>query len=836
MTIHDTLKQYFGYENFRDGQEALIEGILAGQDVLGIMPTGAGKSMCFQIPALMMDGIVLVVSPLISLMKDQVNALNQSGIGAAYINSSLTDVQIRKALANAANEAYRLIYIAPERLSSYDFMAFAASSPISMITVDEAHCISQWGQDFRPSYAAIPDFISRLAVRPVVSAFTATATEVVRTDIVNLLKLNNPTVLVAGFDRPNLYFDVKKPKNKFNALLEFLRSKGEAAGIVYCSTRKDVEQVCDKLNKAGHTASRYHAGLTDSERHASQDDFLHDKVRVMVATNAFGMGIDKSNVSFVVHYNMPKDMEGYYQEAGRAGRDGEPADCLLLYGGRDVSTNMWLIENGTGAEFLDAETEAALKKRNIQRLQEMTMYCETKECLRHYILSYFGENPEAACGNCINCGEDYETIDITQEAQKMLSCVVRMRERFGANMVIDTLRGAQNARLKNFELHKLTTFGISKKTAAELQEILAFLIMQGYLHKTASGMPIIKLGARAAEVLSKNPPPILMKTAKPAEKPGIAARQQTGPVDRGLLDALKQLRKQIAEEQKLPAFVIFHDSTLIDMSKRRPRDFEELLSVSGVGEVKAARYGRQFLEIINKTAPPAISASQSQSQGPVDIEISHEPVSVSTLAEKINCVLLENDMELTSGLAINNWLVAGGFLVPEKIKDVKLKLPTEKGIKLGITTEEREVRGRVVQMNVFDSNAQKMIADKFLEGLKRRTSTEELKPFNSKDIVIVRKKYICVNELVKNINEELLKSGRQAISAQQINDWLVKNEFLYRLRIHGKNAVLPTQTGIRKGIYAEDIFIRGDITRVALYSSFGQELVVNNLSKIMELP
>jgi len=403
MTIYEALKQYFGYDTFREGQEELICDILAGKDVVGIMPTGAGKSMCFQIPALVMDGITLVISPLISLMKDQVNALTQSGIGAAFINSSLTDGQITKALANAASGAYKLVYVAPERLMTYDFLAFARSVEISMLTVDEAHCISQWGQDFRPSYAKIPEFIAQLDRRPVVSAFTATATPVVREDIVNQLMLTEPTVLVSGYDRQNLFFEVQKPADRFDALLEFLRDKGNRAGIIYCSTRASVEEVCLKLQQKGYAASRYHAGLSDAERRDNQDDFLYDRAQIMVATNAFGMGIDKSNVSYVVHHNMPMNLEGYYQEAGRAGRDGQPADCLLLYSGQDVHTNLWLIDNPRDIEYPDTETELALKERDRKRLKEMTFYAATKDCLRAYILKYFGERPPNFCGNCSNC-------------------------------------------------------------------------------------------------------------------------------------------------------------------------------------------------------------------------------------------------------------------------------------------------------------------------------------------------------------------------------------------------------------------------------------------------
>ncbi|MCL2157952.1 MAG: RecQ family ATP-dependent DNA helicase [Oscillospiraceae bacterium] len=403
MTADETLKKYFGYDSFRAGQKTLIDYIMSGRDVLGILPTGGGKSVCYQVPALMASGMTLVVSPLISLMKDQVNALTRANIAAAFINSSLSERQVALALRNAENRHYKLIYVAPERLQSQSFLAFARSAQIFMVTVDEAHCVSQWGRDFRPSYVKIPEFVAQLRGRPVVSAFTATATPKVQEDIAKLLKLKNPGVLVSGFDRENLHFSVKKPEDKFLGLVEYLKDKKEQSGIVYCSTRSAVEEVCGRLNRHGYKASRYHAGLSGEERQKNQDDFLCDRIKVMAATNAFGMGIDKPNVSFVVHYNMPKDIEGYYQEAGRAGRDGNSAECVLFYGERDVATGVWMIENGSDIEYPDKKTEKRLKSRSHRRLRDMRLYCSTKKCLRRHILKYFGERPKRHCGNCSNC-------------------------------------------------------------------------------------------------------------------------------------------------------------------------------------------------------------------------------------------------------------------------------------------------------------------------------------------------------------------------------------------------------------------------------------------------
>jgi len=614
MTSHEILKQYFGYDSFRVGQEELIGDILDGKDVLGIMPTGAGKSMCFQIPALMMPGITLVISPLISLMKDQVAALTQSGIGAAYINSSLTDNQIAKALSNAASGTYKLVYVAPERLTSYEFVDFARSANINMLTVDEAHCISQWGQDFRPSYAKIPEFIAQLSMRPRVSAFTATATPVVREDILHQLQLNDPTVLVSGFDRENLFFEVKKPDDRFLALMQFLQDKKSRTGIVYCATRAVVEEVCLKLQKQGINASRYHAGLSDKERRDNQDDFLYDRVQIMVATNAFGMGIDKSNVSFVVHYNMPMNLEAYYQEAGRAGRDGEPADCLLLYSGQDVHTSLWMIDNSKDVVYPDLATEMALKERDRKRLKEMTFYCATRDCLRGYILKYFGEKPENYCGNCSNCNAHFETMDVTEESRKIISCVARMKERYGVALIVDVLRGSKNEKVLRWGLDRLSTYGISKMSGTQLRDIINHLVLNDGLAKTDDQYPVIRLGEKAGEIL-RGEETVIMKLVKETEPPPKQTRSEKNQKqtkqfikahaeinkkepDMALFEKLKDLRLKLANEQKVPAFVILHDSTLTDMCIKLPKTIDDLMKVSGIGSVKAQKFGDRFLRVI----------------------------------------------------------------------------------------------------------------------------------------------------------------------------------------------------------------------------------------------
>ncbi len=603
MTTHELLKQFFGFESFRGGQEQLINSILSGRDVLGIMPTGAGKSLCFQVPAMMLEGITLVVSPLISLMKDQVNSLTLSGIPAAYINSSLSEKQISQVLYNAEKEKYKLLYIAPERLLSPGFLAFCANANITMLTVDEAHCISQWGQDFRPSYSKIPEFIDSLTRRPRLSAFTATATARVREDIVKLLGLENPDILITGFDRQNLYFEVQKPYDKFTALTDFLKDKKNCSGIVYCLTRAAVEEVCVKLGEQGYNAARYHAGLEDSERHKNQDDFLFDRVQIIVATNAFGMGIDKSNVSFVVHYNMPFDVESYYQEAGRAGRDGQNAECLLLYSAKDVETIKWLIDNAKSIEYPDKQTEILLKEREYQRLREMSFYCMTNDCLRAYILKYFGETPPNFCGKCSNCDTNFETVDVSIEAQKIISCIVRMKERYGMNMVIDVLRGSKNEKILRLSLDKLSTYNISERSVSELRGIINHLILNGFLIKTDEEYPVVKLGERAGGLL-RGEEKVCMKLVKSTLAPNtVKAAKKTDTAasfDVKLLEKLRVLRLSLAKEQRVPAYVIFTDATLVDICAKMPVNRVAFMSVSGVGEAKLRRYGDIFIRVIKE--------------------------------------------------------------------------------------------------------------------------------------------------------------------------------------------------------------------------------------------
>ena len=494
------LKQYYGYDHFREGQIPVIEAVLEGRDVLGIMPTGAGKSVCYQVPALMMKGITIVISPLISLMKDQVGTLNQMGVHAAFLNSSLTSGQYYKALQLAKQGRYKIIYVAPERLETESFLDFALSEQvqISFVAVDEAHCVSQWGQDFRPGYLKILDFLDRLSYRPVVGAYTATATAEVREDILDILRLQNPYVETTGFDRGNLFFAVKKPVDKYKELVSYLKEKGYDtsgdSGIIYCLTRKSVEQVSFDLRNEGFSVTRYHAGLSDEERKENQENFIYGKRQIMVATNAFGMGIDKPDVRFVIHYNMPKNMESYYQEAGRAGRDGEPSECILYYEPRDVRTNRLFIENGEENSELDEETRKIVKERDLERLKQMTFYCFTSECLRQYILNYFGEKSSSYCGNCLNCQTQFEEVDITLEANTILRCLDALDWNYGAATVIDIVHGGKSQKILGKNLDKNPEYAVlSERTVPRLRQILRELQFREYVEEKGEKYPVICL-------------------------------------------------------------------------------------------------------------------------------------------------------------------------------------------------------------------------------------------------------------------------------------------------------------------------------------------------------
>ena len=582
-----------------------MDSTLSGRDVLGIMPTGAGKSICFQVPALLFPGITIVVSPLISLMKDQVSALNAAGIHAAYINSSLTERQFYKAMDFARQGRYKIIYAAPERLMTESFLALAKEVPISMVAVDEAHCISQWGQDFRPSYLKIVDFIQQLPVRPVLAAYTATATKAVKEDILCILGLQNPDVLVTGYDRKNLYFAVEKPKNKKEALLEYLRKNPEKSGVIYCNTRKTVEEVHQQLVQAGYPAVRYHAGLSEGEKKQNQEDFIYDAAPIMVATNAFGMGIDKSNVRFVIHYNMPKDIESYYQEAGRAGRDGEPGECILYYSGQDVKTNEFLIEQQVKNEELGREEQEVIRERNYERLRKMTFYCFTNECLRDYILRYFGEYGGNYCGNCRSCLTEFQDVDVTEEASGILNMVVTSGQRYGIQAVIDAVHGSDSAKVRQFGLQENSYYGVLKdRTIVRLRQILNDLLVKEYLWLTPGDYPVLKLGEKGREFLQEGDRvQVFLKLPKEQEKAENKQKVQKKRAVENvkypeLFEILRQYRYQMAQKAHIPPYIIFSDKTLREMSTYLPVNREEMLEINGVGTNKYEKYGKAFENLI----------------------------------------------------------------------------------------------------------------------------------------------------------------------------------------------------------------------------------------------
>lgn len=590
------LKKHFGYESFRKGQEVLIDHILDKKDALGIMPTGGGKSICYQIPALLFEGVTVVISPLIALMKDQVDGLNESGISATFLNSTLSVEETQLRVVEILDGVHKIVYVAPERLLTDSFYTLCKHIKVDFVAVDEAHCISQWGHDFRPSYRDIPKFITQLDERPVVGAFTATATSFVIDEIKTFLGLQQPFELITGFDRPNLLYKVIKPTDKYRYLRDYLTQDfNEGSGIIYCATRKTVEALSAKLQEHGFPVGAYHGGMDSELRNRIQEDFMMDRIKIMVATNAFGMGIDKPDVRFVIHYNMPKNMEAYYQEAGRAGRDGLKSDCLLLYSPADIVKQKLMI----------AQNEATLERHRIQyeNLQTLVNYCHTNSCLRNEIRSYFGEvTGEVHCGSCGNCLDDSEFVDMTLEAQKILSCVYRTGQRFGLNMVIQVLRGSKNKKLLDWHLDEVSTYGIiTDMSEGGIRELSMNLIARGYLHMTTDTYPILKL-TNASRAILKGQEEVLIRKeridVKDKKQKKATKRKTELDVDSNLLERLLAHRREIAEEKAVPLYVIFHNTALEEMAYYMPRSRAAFLEIKGVGENKFDNYGEGFIKII----------------------------------------------------------------------------------------------------------------------------------------------------------------------------------------------------------------------------------------------
>jgi len=752
-TPEEALKVLFGYDSFRTGQKPIIDSILSGRDAFAVMPTGAGKSVCYQIPAMLLPGITLVISPLISLMQDQVKALNEAGIAAAFINSSLTDQAFFETVNRARRGAYKIIYVAPERLVTESFLNLAKEVSISMITVDEAHCISQWGQDFRPSYMKIVEFVKLLEKRPIISAFTATATENVREDIICTLGLVNPYTLVTGFNRENLFFQVDKPKNKDQYVLDYVNKNPDDSGIIYCATRKNVDNLYELLRTQGISVAKYHAGMGAAQRKQMQDEFVFDYTRIVVATNAFGMGIDKSNVRFVIHYNMPQSMENYYQEAGRAGRDGLDSKCILLFSAQDIVINRFLLERKDMSE-LDMGAVETVRERDLQRLQIMERYCYTTDCLRNYILKYFGENPEKPCEDCGNCLREFETLDMTEEAKKIINCVYEARGRYGKSIIIDTVAGAKTARLGEIGATNYKSYGVLAATNKNMiRRLVEELVLERYL--TVGDFQVIKMGDISP---LKNPETrVLVKITDEDKIPGRESRQKkkasgmealTSAGFR-LFDSLRALRLEIAREEHMPPYIIFSDKTLIDMAVKVPLTYNEMLAVSGVGANKYEKYGERFLAAIEKciedypelkesrevnsgikgsAEETTLIASSSKASGrksrKQEFDLLTEEAEnfqyaeymyITYIRDELNRICQRDYIKHIPATRLTDVLVAEGLIAEKTVNGLNLKIPTEKGFAAGIKEVEKiSEKGTHYTVLLYPEGIQRLLVEHYI--------------------------------------------------------------------------------------------------------------------------
>lgn len=744
-TPEEALKVLFGYDSFRPGQKEVIESILSGRDVFAVMPTGAGKSVCYQIPAMLLPGITLVISPLISLMQDQVKALNEAGVSAAFINSALSENAYFETIRKAQQGLYKIIYVAPERLVTDGFLELAHSVCISMVTVDEAHCISQWGQDFRPSYMKIVEFVRTLITRPIISAFTATATVTVRDDIVCTLGLNKPYVLVTGFNRDNLFFQVDKPRNKDEYVIDYISQHPNDSGIVYCATRKNVDKLYDLLKDRGVSVAKYHAGMGQAERKKMQDDFVFDYTSIVVATNAFGMGIDKSNVRFVIHYNMPQSMENYYQEAGRAGRDGLDSKCILLFSPQDIIINRFLLDHKEMSD-LDSVDRETVKERDTKRLQIMERYCYTTECLRNYILKYFGENPEKPCEDCGNCLREFETLDMTDAAKKIINCVYESKGRYGKTIIIDTVAGAKTARLEEIGATDYKSYGtLSAVNKNLLKRLIGQLVLEGYL--LVGDYQVLKLGNimglknPEAKVLVKitDEDKLPERTTK-AKKTSKGMESLTSAGFK-LFDKLRELRLEIAREEGMPPYIIFSDKTLIDMAAKVPVSKSEMLAVSGVGENKYVKYGERFLGLIEKIIEdypdlikatenaglPTVSVAKAKKKkkaGKEEFYLLQEEADnyeytdylyISEIRDEMNRICVRENVKRLPATRLTEILVAEGLIKEKEDAGKYAKAPTDKGIQLGVKVIDKvSEKGNAYTVLQYPIGIQKMLVERFI--------------------------------------------------------------------------------------------------------------------------